>query len=157
MAAVAQEAFDDTQDPVALVEALGAKARAAARVLVATPTETKDRALMAMAGALRADAEVILAANAEDVALAKHNGTSGAFVDRLTLNPDRIEGTAAGLEAIAALPDPVGEEIARWPRPNGLDIARVRVPLGVIGIIYESRPNVTADAGALCLKAGSHR
>lgn len=150
-----QQRSDQVEDPVALIASMGAKARLAARELAAAPAATKDRALRAMAVAIRADAETILTANAKDVALAEQNGTSGAFLDRLTLNADRIDGMAAGLEAIAALPDPVGEEIARWQRPNGLDIARVRVPLGVIGIIYESRPNVTADAGALCLKAGN--
>jgi len=155
VAVAAQKTFDNTQHPVALIASMGAKARDAARVLAASPSATKDRALLAMANALRADTESILTAIAKDVALAEQNGTSGAFLDRLTLNPERVEGMAAGLEAIAALPDPVGEEIARWQRPNGLDIARVRVPLGVIAIIYESRPNVTADAGALCLKAGN--
>ncbi|MEM7443269.1 MAG: glutamate-5-semialdehyde dehydrogenase [Pseudomonadota bacterium] len=134
---------------------MGAKARHAARELALAPSEVKDQALRAMAQALRDDEGSILAANAKDVALAQQNGTSGAFIDRLTLDPGRVEAMAAGLEAIAALPDPTGEEIARWRRPNGLDIARIRVPLGVIGIIYESRPNVTADAGALCLKSGN--
>jgi glutamate-5-semialdehyde dehydrogenase len=135
--------------------ALGRAARAAARVLATTPTAVKDRALLAAAAALRSREADILAANAEDMAAATARGLSAALLDRLALDGRRVEAMAAGLEAIAALPDPVGTEIARWTRPNGLDIARVRVPLGVIGIIYESRPNVTADAGGLCLKAGN--
>jgi len=153
--AAAQEAFDDTEDPVALITEMGKRAREAARLLASASSDQKDRALKAMARSLREDADQILSANAKDVAVAEQNGLTGAFLDRLALNPDRIEAMAQGLEAIAALPDPVGEELARWQRPNGLDIARVRVPLGVVGIIYESRPNVTADAGALCLKAGN--
>jgi glutamate-5-semialdehyde dehydrogenase len=155
VAVAAVKTSDEQFDPVALIASMGAKARDAARVLATTPRETKDRALNAMALALRNDADAILTANAKDMTIAEQNGTSGAFLDRLTLNAERIDGMAAGLDAIAALPDPVGQEIVRWQRPNGLDIARVRVPLGVIGIIYESRPNVTADAGALCLKAGN--
>ena len=155
MTAAAQEAFDDTEDPVVLITAMGGRAREAARILASASSDQKDRALHAMARSLRDDAERILSANAKDVAVAEQNGLTGAFLDRLALNPDRVEAMAKGLEAIAALPDPVGEELARWQRPNGLDIARVRVPLGVVGIIYESRPNVTADAGALCLKAGN--
>ncbi|MEM8590182.1 MAG: glutamate-5-semialdehyde dehydrogenase [Pseudomonadota bacterium] len=134
---------------------MGKRAREAARLLASASSDQKDRALKAMARSLREDADQILSANAKDVAVAEQNGLTGAFLDRLALNADRIEAMAQGLEAIAALPDPVGEELARWQRPNGLDIARVRVPLGVVGIIYESRPNVTADAGALCLKAGN--
>ncbi len=155
MTAAAQEAFDDTEDPVALITEMGKRAREAARLLASASSDQKDRALKAMARSLREDAEQILSANAKDVAVAEQNGLTGAFLDRLALNPNRVEAMAQGLEAIAALPDPVGEELARWQRPNGLDIARVRVPLGVVGIIYESRPNVTADAGALCLKAGN--
>jgi glutamate-5-semialdehyde dehydrogenase len=135
--------------------ALGERARQAARVLATTPRAAKDRALKAAATALRTRADAILAANAQDLAAARESGLRPALLDRLALDERRIEAMAAGLEAVAALPDPVGGEIARWQRPNGLDIARVRVPLGVIGIIYESRPNVTADAGALCLKAGN--
>ena len=107
------------------------------------------------AAELRSARATVLAANAEDVADAKARGASGAIVDRLALDDKRLEATAVGLETVAALDDPVGQVIAEWQRPNGLKIARVRVPLGVIGIIYESRPNVTADAAALCLKSGN--
>jgi len=134
---------------------LGRRARAAARALALAPAATKDAALAAMAQALRAHADAILAANAEDVADAKARGTAGSFIDRLTLNVQRVEAMAAGLDDLRALPDPVGAVMAAWTRPNGLAIERVRVPLGVVGVIYESRPNVTADAGALCLKAGN--
>ncbi len=134
---------------------LGLAAREAARAMAAAPRSAKDTALRAGAAALRARAEAILEANASDMAAARARGLSGAMLDRLELTPARVEAMAAGLEAIAELEDPVGTELARWRRPNGLDIARVRVPLGVIGIIYESRPNVTADAGALCVKAGN--
>ncbi|HEY5829569.1 MAG TPA: glutamate-5-semialdehyde dehydrogenase, partial [Hyphomicrobiaceae bacterium] len=134
---------------------LGRAARAAARELALASTEAKNAALQAAAREIRAQASAILAANRKDLAAAKAAGTTAAFLDRLTLDSKRIEAMAKGLEEIAALPDPVGSIIARWQRPNGLDIARVRVPLGVVGIIYESRPNVTADAGALCLKAGN--
>jgi glutamate-5-semialdehyde dehydrogenase len=142
-------------DLEAEMHALGDRARQAARVLTVTPRAAKDRALAAAAAALRAQEQLILAANAEDLGAARERGLRAALLDRLALDQRRIEAMAAGLEAVAALPDPVGGEIARWQRPNGLDIARVRVPLGVIGIIYEARPNVTADAGALCLKAGN--
>jgi glutamate-5-semialdehyde dehydrogenase len=108
-----------------------------------------------MAAAIRAEQAAISAANAEDVAEARKGGMTPAFLDRLTLNPERIEAMAAGIEAVAALADPVGTVTESWKRPNGMTIERVRVPLGVIGIVYESRPNVTADAGALCLKAGN--
>jgi glutamate-5-semialdehyde dehydrogenase len=137
------------------MRAIGAAARAAARTLALAPTEAKDRALRAAAEALRAGASSILEANARDLAAARAGGRPAAFLDRLALDAKRIEGIARGLEEIAALPDPVGALMAEWMRPNGLKIQRVRVPLGVIGIVYESRPNVTADAGALCLKAGN--
>ena len=139
----------------AIMAGLGRAARAAARELALASTEAKNAALQAAAREIRAQASAILAANRKDLAAAKAAGTTAAFLDRLTLDSKRIEAMAKGLEEIAALPDPVGSVIARWQRPNGLDIARVRVPLGVVGIIYESRPNVTADAGALCLKAGN--
>ena len=139
----------------AIMAGLGRAARAAARELALASTEAKNAALQAAAREIRAQASAILAANRKDLAAAKAAGTTAAFLDRLTLDSKRIEAMAKGLEEIAALPDPVGSIIARWQRPNGLDIARVRVPLGVVGIIYESRPNVTADAGALCLKAGN--
>jgi glutamate-5-semialdehyde dehydrogenase len=134
---------------------LGQRARAAAQVLAITPRAAKDQALRAGANRLRARQSDILAANAKDMTAAQERGLRASLLDRLALDATRIEATAAALEAIAELEDPVGTELARWRRPNGLDIARVRVPLGVIGVIYESRPNVTADAGALCLKAGN--
>ena len=130
-------------------------AREAARVLALAPAAQKNRALAAMAKAVRRSREAILAANAEDLAEAKANGTTLAFIDRLTLNAARIEAMAEGLDVIRKLKDPVGTVMGSWRRPNGMRIERVRVPLGVIGVIFESRPNVTADAGALCLKAGN--
>jgi glutamate-5-semialdehyde dehydrogenase len=135
--------------------ALGRSARAAARALATVPRAAKDRALLAAAERMRGGCDALLEANARDLEAARGRGVRAALMDRLALDAGRVEGMAAGLEAVAALEDPVGQEIARWQRPNGLDIARVRVPLGVVGIIYESRPNVTADAGALCLKAGN--
>ncbi len=137
------------------MEDLGRAARAAARTLATVPRERKDRALRTAAATIRERAQAILEANAADLTEARARGLSGAMLDRLLLDAKRVEAMARGLEEIADLPDPVGTELARWTRPNGLDIARVRVPLGVIGIIYESRPNVTADAGGLCLKAGN--
>jgi glutamate-5-semialdehyde dehydrogenase len=134
---------------------LGRDARAAARVLALAPAAQKNRALAAMAKAIRGSRSAILAANEQDVAEAKSAGASAAFVDRLTLRPAGIEAMATGLEAIRKFKDPVGAVMAAWRRPNGMRIERVRVPLGVVGVIYESRPNVTADAGALCLKAGN--
>lgn len=134
---------------------IGRRARGAARVLAIAPTDVKNAALAAMAAQIRAAAPAILAANAEDVATAVRDGLAASFLDRLTLNPARVEAMARGIEEIAALADPVGRVLAGWTRPNGLVIERVATPLGVIGIIYESRPNVTADAGALCLKSGN--
>ena len=134
---------------------IGARARDALRVLSVATTEQKNRALLRAAASIRDNAKEIKKANAKDMAEAKTKGNDAAFLDRLELNDKRIEAMADGIEQIAKLEDPVGKELARWTRPNGLDIARVSVPLGVIGIIYESRPNVTADAGALCLKAGN--
>ena len=134
---------------------LGEAARAAAHLLAQAPRAAKDQALLAAAARLRDDEALILDANRRDMAAAAAKGLSGAMLDRLELNPARVLAMAQGLETIAGLDDPIGAELARWRRPNGLDIARVRVPLGVVGIIYESRPNVTADAGALCLKAGN--
>jgi glutamate-5-semialdehyde dehydrogenase len=134
---------------------IGRRARAAAAALALASAAAKTAALRAAAAAVRANEQEILAANARDLAEAKDDGLSAALRDRLALDPKRLEGVAAGLEAIAELPDPVGRSLARWSRPNGLDIERVAVPLGVIGIIYESRPNVTADAGGLALKAGN--
>jgi len=143
------------QNVKTLMADLGRRARKAAGALAIAPTETKNAALAAMADAIEENSAGILAANAEDVAHAKANGVTGSFIDRLELNPDRIKAMADGIRAIADLDDPVGDVIAAWERPNGLKIERVRTPLGVIGVIYESRPNVTADAGALCLKAGN--
>src|SRR5437588_2843893 len=137
------------------MQAIGRAARAAMRQMTLASTGAKNAALAAAAAAIRSASPAILAENAKDVADMKRQGGSASFVDRLTLNPQRVEAMARGLEEIAALPDPVGTVIAAWDRPNGLRIERVRTPLGVIGIIYESRPNVTADAGALCLKAGN--
>jgi len=130
-------------------------ARAAARVLARAGTATKNRALGAMAAAIRAEAGKLLEANRADVDQAKNDGRDAAFVDRLTLTPESVEQMAEGLESVAALKDPVGEISGRTTRPTGIEVARMRVPLGVIGIIYESRPNVTADAAALCVKSGN--
>ena len=129
---------------------LGQDAKLASRVLANADTYTKNAALKAMASAIRENVEPILEANAKDLEAARSAVLKASFVDRLTLTPDRIEAMAKGLDDIAALPDPVGEAIADWARPNGLKISRVRTPIGVIGVIFESRPNVTADAGALC-------
>jgi glutamate-5-semialdehyde dehydrogenase len=137
------------------MQAQGRAARAAAQALALAPRAAKDRALLAAAASLREEQVAILDANAKDMAAARGKGLTAAMLDRLELTPGRLEAMAQGLETVAGLEDPVGAELARWTRPNGLDIARVRVPLGVVGIIYESRPNVTADAGALCLKAGN--
>ena len=145
---------DDVGDVRAAMRAIGVQARAAARVLANAPDEAKTRALLAAARALRERAQDILAANALDVAAARAKGLAPALLDRLTLDSKRIEGIARGLEEVAALPDPVGRVLATFERPNGLKIERVATPLGVVGVIYESRPNVTADAGALCLKSG---
>jgi glutamate-5-semialdehyde dehydrogenase len=134
---------------------LGRRARGAARALALSPAAQRDLALGAMAQAIRASEAVILAANAEDVAEAKASGTTAALLDRLSLDPTRIAGMAAGIEIVRDLGDPVGAVMESWTRPNGMTIERVRVPLGVIGVIYESRPNVTADAAVLCLKAGN--
>ena len=144
-----------SDDLSAQMNALGAAARIAARAIREASTEAKNAALLAAAAALRARQEEILAANAEDMAAARDRGISPAMLDRLMLDAKRVEAMAKGVEVIATLADPVGRELARWTRPNGLDIARVATPIGVIGIIYESRPNVTADAAALCLKSGN--
>src|SRR5579862_7200569 len=134
---------------------IGRDARLAARALALAPAAQKNRALAAMAEAMRGSRAAILAANREDLAAAKAAGATAAFLDRLTLDAARIEAMAEGLDVIRKLKDPVGTVLASWRRPNGMRIERVRVPLGVVGVIYESRPNVTADAGALCLKAGN--
>ena len=139
----------------AQMSAMGHAARAAAGVLRLADAQTRTRAIAAMAHAVRADAADILAANARDVESAKAAGLAPAMVDRLLLDAARIEAMAKGLETVAAIRDPLGAELDRWDRPNGLDIARVRTPIGVIAIIYESRPNVTADAAALCIRSGN--
>jgi len=139
----------------ALMHAIGRNAKAAARPLAIASTEQKNAALFAMADAVLANTDTILAANADDLARAKDAGLIASSIDRLTLTKDRVADIAEAIRAIAALKNPVGEVIAAWDRPNGLKIERVRTPLGVIGVIFESRPNVTADAGALCLKAGN--
>jgi glutamate-5-semialdehyde dehydrogenase len=139
----------------ALMSEIGRNAKAASRKVAIASTEQKNQALFAMADALVAASKDILAANAVDLENALKNDLSDSFVDRLTLTEARVIAMAEGIREIAALKDPVGEVIAAWDRPNGLKIERVRTPLGVIGVIYESRPNVTADAGALCLKAGN--
>jgi glutamate-5-semialdehyde dehydrogenase len=149
-------AVKHTVDPLqGEMQQLGSAARAAAAVLALAPTAQKNEALRAAAAALRSRVPEILAANARDLAAAVARGTAASLMDRLKLDEARVEGIAKGLEDVAALPDPIGAVMAEWERPNGLKIARVRVPLGVIGIIYESRPNVTADAGGLCLKSGN--
>ncbi|MGH6673547.1 MAG: glutamate-5-semialdehyde dehydrogenase [Xanthobacteraceae bacterium] len=135
--------------------AIGREAREAARVLALTTPAQKNRALRAMADCMLASRGAILAANAEDVAEAKSGGASSAFLDRLTMTGAGVEAMAKGIDVIRKLKDPVGSVMAAWRRPNGMRIERVRVPLGVVGVIYESRPNVTADAGSLCLKAGN--
>jgi len=142
-------------DVAAYMAGVGAAARAAARELARADTAAKDAALHAMASAIRRDEAKLLAANAEDVAAAKAAGQDAAFVDRLALTPGTIAAMAEGLEQIAALPDPVGEITDLRFRPSGIQVGMMRVPLGVVGIIYESRPNVTADAAGLCLKAGN--
>jgi len=142
-------------DHAGLISALVRTARGAQAVLALSSHEARCTALRRAAAMIRDRQDEILERNAADVARAESNGISAAFIDRLTLNPARIDGMARGLEDITGLEDPVGRELARWSRPNGLDIARVATPLGVIGVIYESRPNVTVDAGGLCLIAGN--
>src|SRR5262245_42774597 len=137
------------------MHAIGAAAREAARGLAQASSAAKNAALSAAAHEIRTQTAAILAANERDLSQAKSTGVSAAFLDRLLLDPQRTEAIAKGLEEVAGLADPVGDVMARWTRPNGLAIERVRVPLGVVGIIYESRPNVTADAGGLCLKSGN--
>jgi glutamate-5-semialdehyde dehydrogenase len=154
--ALSPAAKPETLDDVgAAMRLIGAAAREAAHALAAAAAEAKAAALTAAAQQIRAQTAAILSANERDLGAAAGAGVSAAFLDRLLLDPQRIEAIAKGLEAVAALPDPVGQVLARWSRPNGLLIERVRVPLGVVGIIYESRPNVTADAGGLCLKSGN--
>jgi len=145
----------DTQDIPNLMRGIGKAAQVAGRALAVAGSEAKNKALVAAAAAIRARKAEIVEANDKDVTAAKAKGLTPAMIDRLVLNEERIESMASGLEAIAELADPVGRVLAEMNRPNGLQIRRVAVPLGVIGVIYESRPNVTADAGALCLKAGN--
>jgi glutamate-5-semialdehyde dehydrogenase len=144
-----------SEELTALMRAMGQAALVAAEALALAGTAAKNRALSAAAAALREHRVDILAANAQDLAKARERQLSAALLDRLELSDKRVESMAKGLEEITQLPDPIGSVAAQWSRPNGLQISRVRVPLGVIGIIYESRPNVTADAGALCLKSGN--
>jgi glutamate-5-semialdehyde dehydrogenase len=151
----ALKAIDGTADLPALMTELVKGARAAARVLALAPPEQKNRALEAMERAIRANAQKILAANAEDVAEVKAGGATAAFLDRLTLTPSRVDAMADGVAIVRGIADPVGAVTESWQRPNGMTIERVRVPLGVIGVIFESRPNVAADAGVLCLKSGN--
>jgi len=138
-----------------LITDMAARARTASRRLAAMTSDQKSRALLAAAAAIREASDAIVAANAEDMVAAQASGLSGALLDRLRLDASRVEATAAGVEAVARLDDPVGKVIERVDRPNGLVLTRVRIPIGVIGIIYESRPNVTADAGALCAMSGN--
>jgi glutamate-5-semialdehyde dehydrogenase len=142
-------------DIATLMHDIGGQAKSAARALALAETARKDDALAAMAQAIRAHKADILAANAQDLTEAKASGATAAFVDRLALDDKRVAAMADGLDVVRALADPIGTVTERWTRPNGMTIERVRVPLGVVGIIYESRPNVTADAAALCLKAGN--
>ena len=155
MNATVQKKPETLENVAEAMRALGAQAREAARAMALAPAQAKNAALVAAARELRARTSAIVEANALDLAAATEAQRPAAYLDRLMLDPKRIEGMAKGLEDIADLPDPAGTVLAQWTRPNGLEIVRVRVPLGVVGIIYESRPNVTADAGALCLKAGN--
>ncbi len=147
--------MNETQDIAALMADIGKRAKQAAAKLATATAERKADALDAAADAVWDARAEILAANAKDLDFGRNKGLSPAMMDRLALDEDRISGIVAGLRAVAAQPDPVGEVLAEWSQPSGLDIQRVRTPLGVIGVIYESRPNVTADAGALCLKSGN--
>ncbi|MGA0827085.1 MAG: aldehyde dehydrogenase family protein, partial [Gemmobacter sp.] len=142
-------------DATALIEGMGRAAQAAQGALAQAGAARRTAALIAAAEAVAAAEGAILAANAEDMAAAEARGISGAMLNRLRLDPGRLAGIVAGLRAVAAQPDPVGATIAAWEMPSGLRIRRVRSPIGVIGVIYESRPNVTADAGALCLRSGN--
>jgi glutamate-5-semialdehyde dehydrogenase len=149
------KAIDGSADLPALMNDLAQRARAAARVLSLAPAEQKNRALEAMERRIRVQADAIIAANAEDVAEAKAGGMISSFLDRLTLTPARVAAMADGVAVVRGVTDPVGVVTESWQRPNGMTIERVRVPLGVIAVIFESRPNVAADAGVLCLKSGN--
>lgn len=146
---------DATVDVAELMQDMGDRAPAAARAIALASTETKNASLAAIAAGIRARTDDVLAANARDLAGMRQRDVTVAYQERATLNPDRVEAIAQAVEAIAALPDPVGDEMSAWERPNGLKISRVRTPLGVIGIIFESRPNVTVDAAALAMKSGN--
>ncbi|XDB00048.1 glutamate-5-semialdehyde dehydrogenase [Sulfitobacter sp. LCG007] len=147
--------IETMEDISEMMQELGRRAREAAAELAFAPSDSKRQALMAAADTVWARRETIIAANAKDLEYGREKGLTEAMMDRLSLDEDRIRGMVEGLRAIADLPDPVGEVTAQWDQPSGIHIQRVRTPLGVIGVIYESRPNVTADAGALCLKAGN--
>lgn len=147
--------MSQTSDIATAILAMGARARAASHELVKLTTAQKNDILRAMAVGVREQRDSILAANAKDVAAAEEKGLSKPMVDRLRLDPKSLEGIAAAIEQVAELPDPVGEVLGKWTRPNGLEMQKVRVPIGVIGIIYESRPNVTSDAAVLCFKTGN--
>src|ERR1700688_3655019 len=149
------KAIDGSADLPALMAELATRARAAPRGLALAPPDQKNNPLQAMERAIRGNAPAILAANAEDVAEARAAGASPAFVDRLTLTQARINAMADGIATVREIADPVGVVTESWQRPNGMTIERVRVPLGVVAVIFESRPNVTADAGVLCLKSGN--
>ena len=149
------KSIEGTGDMAVAMGEIGRSARAAARLLALASEAQKNRALDVMAAAIRAQKPRILAANTEDLSEARAAGVAGSFLDRLVLDEARVEAIAAGIELVRALKDPIGTVTESWTRPNGMTIERVRVPLGVIGIIYESRPNVTADAGVLCLKSGN--
>ena len=151
----AQAVASQTEDVAALMAGMGRRARAAADAVRLAGPEVRSAALSAIASAIRDGAEAILAANVRDITRARANGLSEALIDRLALTPARVAAIAGAVDEIAAFPDPLGVETERWTRPNGLDIARVRTPLGVLAIIYESRPNVTADAAALCIRSGN--
>ena len=150
-----EKANNDDTDVATLMATIGKQAKASARIVAKAPSEQKDKALEVASAELLKATDDILAANALDMQAGEAKGLSAAMLDRLKLTPERIAAIAKGLDDIRGLNDPVGEAISEWDRPNGLEISRVRTPLGVIGVIFESRPNVTADAGALCLKAGN--
>ncbi|MEA2844979.1 MAG: glutamate-5-semialdehyde dehydrogenase, partial [Rhodospirillaceae bacterium] len=150
-----QAAEADSLELMPMLAGIGRRARAAQRVVGLATAEQKTAALRAMAASIRAAKDDILLANATDLVAANKPGQTASFIDRLTLTEAGVESIAQAVEDIAALPDPVGRVLASFSRPNGLIIERVATPLGVIGVIFESRPNVTADAGALCLKAGN--
>ena len=152
---MATSAKSAAADLAATMQRIGEAARAAAAALATAPHASKDRALNQAAAAVRGARARLIDANALDIEMAKKSRATDAFIDRVTLDDARVEGIARGLEAIAAQPDPVGHVKESRTRPNGLEIARVAVPFGVVGIIYEARPNVTADAGGLCLKSGN--